>query len=224
MRHRQSGSLLVEISLAMMAMGALALVAVPMLSGTKKNQDRALAGNSLMLAEQAVRTFILREKRLPCPDPVGGGYEARDADGQCPPGLATGFLPYAALQLDKPAIDGVVRYGVWRGAGADLANRAASTVADGASDGSQQLLDALARALKSPPGTALPYVARLNGQLQHVDCTAASDNPAFVMAVQASASVAGSALCFADDRAAGNQVRWVGRQELLGWAKFRFSG
>lgn len=225
MKRRQSGSLLIEVTFVMMAAGALALVSFAMLSGTKKKQDHMEDGNSLMIAEQAVRTFMLRQKRLPCPDQNGSGYESVDAAGQCPAGLVTGYLPFVTLQLEKPVNHGAIRYGVWRSTGADLASAAAPLSAAASLDSSSQLLDAIAMAAsKTSSLTALPFVAQLNGKNENVDCSASFDNPAFVVAVQAGDASTSGGNCFADDPASGSRVLAVGRQELLGWAKSRFSG
>ena len=226
MKRSQGGSLLLEVALVTAVVGVLAVVSFSVLSATRKSQDQAVAGNSLMITEQAIRTFMLREKRLPCPDLAGNGFEAKDAVGQCPAGLTTGYVPFESLQLEKPPVNGSIRYGVWRGPTADLTRPSAATSSPSyrGLEGQSLLLYALVDALKATLDTDKPYIAQLNALNEHTNCAAPSDNPAFLLAVDAPTQRESPSRCFADDPATGNKVLAVSRQELLGWARARLPG
>ncbi|RYX90362.1 MAG: hypothetical protein EOO28_29675 [Comamonadaceae bacterium] len=223
MKTSQAGVMLVELAIAVLVMGVVGLVSFSLLSGSRRAQDEAAAGNALMVAEQAVRTFVLREKRLPCPDAAGSGYEAKDADGRCPAGVVVGGLPFASLQIEKPPGDGEIRYGVLRGPLADLARPAdlPATLFD--SDGSARFLAALFKAQEGTPGSLQPYVAAIAEADANTDCSGVSSNPAFLLMVSRTPQPSVNPNCFFDDPSKGDKVLAVGRLELLGWVHPRLA-
>lgn len=222
MRHSQTGSWLVEIGIVVMLCGVVALVAMRALSDGERARGRADNTTALEVSEQALRAYVLRQKRLPCPDSSGTGYEDRNAAGVCN-GSAVGQLPYLTLQLDKPVLAAgqSLRYGYWRDGSVDLANPAAVGLG-GDEDLSVPFLDALARAASTDIGTSRPYVAKAGADGDAIQCDSAGSNPAFVLAALP-AETSGPAHCFRDSPSAGFLLLSVGPDELRAWVRSRIA-
>ncbi|MBF0455501.1 MAG: prepilin-type N-terminal cleavage/methylation domain-containing protein [Magnetococcales bacterium] len=122
----KNGFSLIEMSVALVALGALVSVALTvapklMKEGTDSGHPTAVPSKELLnMAEGGILAFIAVNNRLPCPDSSN-----RDGREDCGGG-GVGDLPWRSLGFSAPLADiseTPVRYGVYRdsGAKADLA-------------------------------------------------------------------------------------------------------
>ena len=132
-------------------------------------------------ARAAVRTFLLRNKRLPCPDLSSNGTGGREGlAGSCPNGAQLGWLPYESLGLPPPQPSQRMRYAASRlGAGADLVAPPDLGVAD--FDGVARLRGALSRAAKLGLGSDRPYLTGVGSAADPENCSHIVANPAFAL-------------------------------------------
>jgi len=215
---------MVELGAVLVVFGCLGTAYLGALASTEKLREEMGEQSALSAAEQQIRAFALREKRLPCPDVAGTGWE----DGSCTaaaPGTRhrVGGLPYNTLQMENPVLQGggVIRYGVWRHAGSDLGtNQIPATDVDGGPRFLRNLGMAADPVVTPAPTTNQPFVAGLDANGKAVDCSVVANNPAFVLAVAPlRKETPGSQNCFSDETNRG--MKAVGRQELLGWIQSR---
>jgi type II secretory pathway pseudopilin PulG len=210
--RRQRGWSMVELGVVLVVFGYLGTAYLNALSGTEKFREEMGEESALNAAEQQIKAFALREKRLPCPDVTGAGWEDASCAGAAPGvGRRVGRLPYNTLQMEEPVLQGggAIRYGVWREATSDLGT---AVIPSGDVDGGP-------RFLLQPGGAGQPFGAGLDAAGNAVNCSVVANNPAFVLTVAPREAVPGSANCFSDEKKRG--VRAVGRQELLGWIQSR---
>jgi prepilin-type N-terminal cleavage/methylation domain-containing protein len=120
----QQGFSLVELTVVLIVIGALSLLANFAFSGadvTRSAQRQAASANAV---REALRYFMLVNRRLPCPDFDGNGYE------DCATAGERGFAPYLTLGLDDAPHDRM-RYTVYRNGAPDdvttLAERTGDT-------------------------------------------------------------------------------------------------
>ncbi|MGA8262111.1 MAG: prepilin-type N-terminal cleavage/methylation domain-containing protein [Arenicellales bacterium] len=124
-RPDTSGFTLIELAIALVVLGLLAMLAVDLLP---KLTDRIRLDQTKVdetKVDKAVVGFALAHNRLPCPDTNNNGQEG-GASGTCAAGDVVGTLPYRSMGLPGPALDEArlpLRYGVYRDSadGADLA-------------------------------------------------------------------------------------------------------
>ena len=209
--RRQRGWSMVELGVVLMVFGYLGTAYLNALSGTEKLREEMGEASALSAAEQQIRAFALRAKRLPCPDVTGAGWE----DSNCAAsGAQVGRLPYNTLQMEEPVLQGggAIRYGVWREATSDLGT---AVIPSGDVDGGPRFLLNLGAAAILPGGTGQPFVAGSDADGNAVNCSVVANNPAFVLSV----GPPSPANCFSDEKKRG--VRAVGRHELLGWIQSR---
>ena len=113
----QRGFSLIELAVVLAAASVLALV----LSGHGSNvaglTGQRQAEAELERARQAVRSYLLRHHRLPCPGSSSAPLEAAD---RCPAGYNRGPFPYHSLGLEPPGNGPALYYAVHRGNGRDL--------------------------------------------------------------------------------------------------------
>jgi type II secretory pathway pseudopilin PulG len=219
--RRQKGWSMVELGVVLVVFGYLGTAYLNALSGTEKLREEMGEASALSAAEQQIRAFALRAKRLPCPDVAGAGWEDASCAGAAPGvGPRVGRLPYNTLQMEEPVLQGggAIRYGVWREATSDpekTSDLGTAVIPSGDVDGGPRFLRYLGVAAGRPGGTGQPFVAGPDADGNAVNCSVVANNPAFVLSV----GPPSPENCFSDEKNRG--VRAVGRHELLGWIQSR---
>jgi hypothetical protein len=226
LKVQQKGMALLEVGLF--------IVITAVLAGGYLVNMRAVAPNGSKLGaivltnvEQAVKTFVLKQGRLPCPDLTGSGWEG-DNQGKCPVGRVVGDIPFASLGLNHVPVSGVhMRLGIWRSNEADLVhpeNTSVSSVSNAQSP--MQLLKASAlESAKDVDTKDQPYIARKDSQGNLTDCSVTPiqstgiSHPAFVVNMIANTSDPDvlNDKCFASLAGIKSSVVSVGRLEFLSW-------
>lgn len=120
-RFAHRGFSMVELAVALTALGILTWAVAGNLGGAAADGMRKRVQAEGEQLRGAVRAFALTERRLPCPDVDGDGWEDLSA-GTCPAGtepLQVGWLPYRSLGQDLPAAPVQALYGVYRNPAAD---------------------------------------------------------------------------------------------------------
>ncbi len=111
---RQSGFSLIELAIALLVLGLVAVLLARFLSHQGAVELQRIDSSLLVRADQAVTGFAARHVRLPCPDLDGDGREdcaGRDQIGRLPyrdlglPDLRAGRLRYGVLR--QSAVSGV---------------------------------------------------------------------------------------------------------------------
>ena len=179
-RHA-AGFTVLELAVTISIIGVLSVLASSAYSGVLDVRARAHAQAEAEAARAAVRTFLLRNKRLPCPDLSSNGTGGREGlAGSCPNGAQLGWLPYESLGLPPPQPSQRMRYAASRlGAGADLVAPPDLGVAD--FDGVARLRGALSRAAKLGLGSDRPYLTGVGSAADPENCSHVVANPAFAL-------------------------------------------
>ncbi len=124
-------------------------------------QSRSYSNATARLGEsrQAIKAFVIRNKRLPCPDSSPKGNVGRENGGLagCPTGLNVGWLPYESLGLTLPEQSARIRYAVHRSSTADLVIPTTASAEFTDHDGAGGLIATLARAMQTPASTSQPF-------------------------------------------------------------------
>jgi prepilin-type N-terminal cleavage/methylation domain-containing protein len=159
--RQHAGFTLVEVAVVAGILGLLALTMTSAFEGMEQARVQNRAQADAEAARQALRHFLLRNKRLPCPDNSSYGDRGREAggSGSCPGGLDTGWLPYESLGLQLPVRAQRLRYGVHRGSGADLVAPTPGAIDGLDLEGSAGLTSALSKAASTTPSSSFPYYA-----------------------------------------------------------------
>lgn len=180
-RHREAGATLVELATVLSIIGLLTLALSAGYEDMAQVRATMVAKADAEAARQAVRAFVLRNKRLPCPDFSAFGDVSREGlGGTCPAGAQVGWLPYESLGLTRPDRGARLRYAVSRGAGVDLV--APPAVAFGPDlDGGARLRAALGATARLPADTVRPFLTGPGTAASPEDCTYVQSNPAFVL-------------------------------------------
>ncbi len=204
--HRQAGGLLIEVSLVMLIVGILTVATFEVHSAMRKRQQTADARSLLHSIDAALRAFVIRERRLPCPATGGGAVEVGGGSGDC--AARVGEIPFLTLGMEIPALgqDRVMRYGV----------------AEGLSDTSgNELLVKAEAASRTIPNTSAPYVAGRDTHQLFGACNQAALNPAYALMWMPSPGVAGAqpvpGLCFRESADQSMGLLAVSGQEFFGW-------
>ncbi len=95
----QSGFTLVELAVVLVIMGLLLGGALTGISMQRENAKYASSGERLDQVKQALLSFVLINKYLPCPDTDADGVENRAGDSSC--SSITGAPPYQTLGLTQ---------------------------------------------------------------------------------------------------------------------------
>jgi prepilin-type N-terminal cleavage/methylation domain-containing protein len=107
-----AGFTLLELSLVLAVLCVLGFFFVNTFSGVDDVRLRRQSQAEAEVAREALRAFLLANKRLPCPDTNVDGYEDGGAAG-CTGTGETGTLPYLTLGLPDAAQNRMF-YGVYR--------------------------------------------------------------------------------------------------------------
>lgn len=104
-RRGQSGISILEVVIALLVLGLLTVAAWKLQSGVVVEARQDADGELVTRADQALRTFIARNSRLPCPAADNTGTE------RCVTGMAasTGFVPWVTVGLPDAGA-GSLRY------------------------------------------------------------------------------------------------------------------
>jgi hypothetical protein len=209
---RQRGGFLLEVALVLVAVGALTVATFEAQSALQQRQQQAGATNILMATDAAIRKFVVRNRRLPCPASGNSGVEA---GGEAGCGSIVGSVPFVTLGLEVPALPGglVIRYGL-----------AESLVTPGVDPLQDSLLHRAAKliapSLDSGGTTGAPYLAGTDAARLFANCDSAALNPAYVLMwrPQAGAGVPSvPMLCFRESADGSMGVLAVGGPEFFGW-------
>lgn len=178
---RQSGVTLVELAVVITIVGLLSVVVSAGYQDVAGQSAATLARADAEAARQAVRAFVLRNKRLPCPDLSVDGEVAREGlGGSCPASAQVGWLPYESLGLTKPDRTRRMRYAVSR-AGVDLVVPPAAATVRPDLDGATRFRAALAASARLPEGTARPYLTGPGTTAAPEACGFVQSNPAYAL-------------------------------------------
>lgn len=110
---REQGFTLLEMSIALVVIGVLAVAGWSLLKPSFDVTEKLKIEQQLQIVEQTIVTFALNNYRLPCPDTNGDGYEEN-----CSTSTAkTGGLPFSTLGLSENALLRRIIYGAHKGTG-----------------------------------------------------------------------------------------------------------
>lgn len=158
--HQHAGFTLVEVAVVAGILGLLALTMASAFEGMEQARVQNRAQADAETARQALRHFLLRNKRLPCPIPNTideYGDRGREAEnGNCP-GVNIGWLPYESIGLAIPVRSARLRYGVYRSGDADLVAPTPGAIDGQDLEGSAGLASALSKAASATPSSSVPY-------------------------------------------------------------------
>lgn len=170
----QFGFSLIELSVAIAILALLTWAVSGAYGNGMRQGERDVAAAQGENVRDVIRSFALRNRRLPCPDASGSGWEG-DAHGVCAAGAEIGWVPYRSLGMDIPASPLRAAYGVYRNAGinADLAVTAERTGSVPGSASYQDIRDlivGLAIANTQAPAASHLYLTGNDGVQGVVDC------------------------------------------------------
>ncbi|GAB4090412.1 type II secretion system protein [Hydrogenophaga soli] len=182
-RGLQSGLTALEMAVVLVVLGLLAWRGVGVLDAAQAQRQREQAKGELQTLRDRLSTYALQNKRLPCPDVNGQGWEG-DSTGACD-AATTGWVPYRTLGLDLPTQGLRTAYAVFRaphGTDAQLdADLAVQKERTGNAAGEQAYQDVhdLIRALQNAATqteaavlTSQPHVTGNGGGSGAIDCAA----------------------------------------------------
>ncbi|MDR1274923.1 MAG: prepilin-type N-terminal cleavage/methylation domain-containing protein [Candidatus Accumulibacter sp.] len=173
-----SGFTLLELSFVVVVMGVLGLFFAGSFSGADDVRVRRQSRAHAEVAREALRAFVLANKRLPCPDANADGYEDCALAGE------TGTLPYADLGLADAAHNRIL-YGVYRAASTDDITLQAERTGDAeGAPGYLGLGDVIVALQAIVPDTLVPAYLHIAGidAAGAADC-AAAHHPVFILIV-----------------------------------------
>jgi prepilin-type N-terminal cleavage/methylation domain-containing protein len=181
-----AGFTLLELSLVLAVLGVRGFFFVNTFSGVDDVRLRRQSQAEAEVAREALRAFLLANKRLPCPDTNADGYENGGAAG-CTGTGEMGTLPYLTLGLPDVAHNRMF-YGVYRAGALDdgitqLEERTGDPEGDPGYLGVGDAITAL-QAIPAIPNTLDTSHIHIAG----IDATGAPDcasghNPAFLLIV-----------------------------------------
>jgi type II secretory pathway pseudopilin PulG len=173
------GFQLLELAIVLSVLGVITLMTTWAFSGIDQKNTKAQSEAETEVAREAIRAFLLANKRLPCPDTNGDGYENCSVGGP-----ESGYLPYLSLGLAEN-VSKRMRYSVYRNSGINditwLEERTGD--AEGAPDylGYGDTLAALAGIKAVPIDTTHIHVAGVDAAGNSI-CNAGT-HPAFALIV-----------------------------------------
>ncbi len=205
--RRQAGGFLLELSLVMLIVGTLTVATFQVHSAMRNRQQTADAKSLVGSIDAALRAFVIREHRLPCPAAGGGAVEVMGSDRDC--ASRAGEVPFVTLNMEIPQQGQarMLRYGVAPGLSRDDAGLVLLNNAEGVS--------------RMPRNTQVPYVAGRDEQQLFGDCNQAALNPAYALMWMPAPGTAGAptvpALCFRESADQSLGLLAVSGQEFFGW-------
>lgn len=183
-RHIHRGFTLIELSIVLVVLGLLAAASLGAFADREGRRIDASAEAARI--EAAVVAFARLQHRLPCPDTSADGREG-GADGVCPIGTETGWVPYESLGLANPPTAQRARYLVYRNGAADadlavLAERTGDPEGTTGHLSRNDLLAALANAAAQPVAAGHLHITGDGGTEGPEDCaTNRRHHPAFAL-------------------------------------------
>jgi prepilin-type N-terminal cleavage/methylation domain-containing protein len=129
--RKHQGFTLIELAIVLVVVGIIISTVQSFYRDSIKTAEFVKIQSQLESINQALVTFALQNKRLPCADTDGNGYEASGA-GSCGTGVMnhTGAVPYKTLGMNQMADTQTqlskrnIVYGVYRNGNATAANDA----------------------------------------------------------------------------------------------------
>lgn len=172
-----------EMSVVLTVLGVVGIAGSATWSSYDSVRERANAYGHAQVARQAVRAFVLQNKRLPCPDTSALGDGAREGTGTtCPSGTQVGWLPYESLGLPRPDRSARMRYAVSRN-NVDLVNPPDLPAVGPQFDGVARIRHALADAAQQPTSSTRPFITGPDTSAGPADCGSPASNPAYALIV-----------------------------------------
>lgn len=197
---RQRGFSFVELAIVLAVVGLMTWAVTSAYANSTVLRDRTRAqalGESL---RDALRAFALVQRRLPCPDTNGNGWEG-DATGACAPVDHAGAFPYRSLGLALPQERYFAAYLVYRRASAVAANdadlvvrqeRTGNVAGDPGFQNVRDLIAALNNAVNDPLSPARARLTGNDGADGAVDCASnVRSHPSFALVLPLEARSAG---------------------------------
>jgi prepilin-type N-terminal cleavage/methylation domain-containing protein len=118
-KQSPKGFALIELAVVIFIASLMATFGFSLYSSSVKNKVFYMGQINVQQADISIRQFILKNKRLPCPDVNKDNIEDLNSNGECQSGLQVGFLPYASLGIVNEKIidedEWRIVYGVYRG-------------------------------------------------------------------------------------------------------------
>jgi prepilin-type N-terminal cleavage/methylation domain len=182
---RQCGFTLLELALVLVVIGVLSLLANFAFSGADDVRQQQQARAEAEAVREALRYYLLANKRLPCPDTSGDGYENRGTDGRCATNTEISFVPYYTLNL-TPSDENRMTYGVYRTASPNDITFLEERTGDQEGEPDYRNLGDAITALMAIPTTVSNthiFVAGVNADGSSNCGTGVSTHPAFVLIV-----------------------------------------
>lgn len=213
-RRKQVGNLLMELGFTLAALGALAATIMGGLGAIEQSRLASERRHHMERANQALKTFVLRSNRLPCPDLTGNGMEG-DAAGECSDTARVGRLPYASLNLLAPANGAFLKYGVSRTSSTSDLVKAGSPATSKYSFSS--FVIAAGAASIAVASANEPFVAGRGEDGRLSNCGAPALRPAYAL-MFVTPDMPMASLCFNETPVLQVDVTYMRHEELLGWA------
>ncbi len=214
-RRHQAGGFLLELSLVLLVVGILTVATFEVHSAMRKRQQTTDAKSLLHSIDAAVRAFVLREHRLPCPAAQGNGVEEKTTQmlngiQQVVCGDSVSEVPFISLGMEPPVL-----------AGQTLRYRIAPALMTATPEGWAGLLQHTKLVSEAVANMDAPYVAGRGLQQRFVNCGAATLNPVYALMWMPSSQVSNAsgvpALCFRESVDESMGLFAVSGQEFLGW-------
>lgn len=182
---RQYGFSLLELLLVLVVIGVLSLLAKFAFSGVDDVRQQQQAQAEEEVVREALRYYVLANKRLPCPDFNADGYEDRNSSGACSQNGEIGYVPYYSIG-STPSENNRMTYGVYRAASPNDITVLEERTGDeeGAPD-YMNLGDAITALMQIPAAvnSSHIYVAGVNSDGLSNCGTSVSTHPVFVLIV-----------------------------------------
>lgn len=176
-RVAQGGFSMVEVAVALVVAGLMSWAAFSGYETVTAQQEIERGRAEAEQLQSIVRSFALRNGRLPCPDSdaVADGYE-NPPNGNCAVGNQVGWFPYVSVGLPMPTDKFRARYSVYRGPTADsdlalIAERTGDSAGDATYLDVTDLIKALNNASALPFNAARTYLTGDAGVAGAIDCT-----------------------------------------------------
>lgn len=118
MKHRMSGFTLIEVAVALLALGIILLGATVFWQQSASVRVAASQQGVQVQARQSLVGFLYANHRLPCPAADANGAESCASGGSL---RQVGYVPWLTMGLPRPEA-GRLRYGVYREASATAAS------------------------------------------------------------------------------------------------------